>query len=241
MQSHPVKLTMEIEASYLGQLVSQVVKQLVTPPEAKLNIVVDSTTNAPAPASEDADEDIPAPAISSTADPPRTLQTGPVSPVLPPDMATKYGLGTLCKHHHDYQGTGFSLRYLSWHRNCVECSKLREATRPRRVHGRRKGQRRHEKALAHALPVTTNGQHPKPVTAPPTVPPPPMPVVVPTIASNGTRPELPPHLQETCFLSPITCEVATHRYRGSHYTLRWLDDEDCCMCTVQTRTLKAGD
>jgi hypothetical protein len=60
-------------------------------------------------------------------------------------------------------------------------------------------------------------------------------------AEEQERPELPGHLAESCFLSPIVCEVQTHRYRGSAFTLRFLDDEDCCQCVVHTRTLNAGD
>ena len=59
--------------------------------------------------------------------------------------------------------------------------------------------------------------------------------------THGTRPELPPHLAETCFLSPLLCEISSHRYRNSAFTLRFLDDEDCTQCVTQMRNLKAGD
>ena len=109
----PIRVIVEIPPTQLTALVSQVFQHLTTPQPATLHVVMDKAPNAPASASEDADEDIPAPAMSRTADPPRPAQTSPVPPVLPPEMAAKYGLGTLCKHRHDYQGTGFSLRYLS--------------------------------------------------------------------------------------------------------------------------------
>jgi hypothetical protein len=54
------------------------------------------------------------------------------------------------------------------------------------------------------------------------------------------RPELPKHLGETCFLSPITCSNPNHRYRESAFTLRFLDTEDCVQCTTTTHQL-AGD
>lgn len=57
-----------------------------------------------------------------------------------------------------------------------------------------------------------------------------------SMARNGHPPipELPPHLAFTAFLSPITCNDPTHRYRGRHeWTLRFLADETCVMCATQ--------
>ena len=61
--------------------------------------------------------------------------------------------------------------------------------------------------------------------------------------TTGARPELPPHLALTAFLSPITCTDPTHRYRGRpEWTLRFLDTEDCAMCvTQQSQLALAGD
>ena len=36
----------------------------------------------------------------------------------------KYYLGSLCKHGHDYLGTGKTLRYTKW-RSCIQCGKER--------------------------------------------------------------------------------------------------------------------
>lgn len=60
---------------------------------------------------------------------------------------------------------------------------------------------------------------------------------------TGTRPELPPHLALTTFLSPITCTEVTHRWRGlASWTLRYLVDEACVMCvTQQSAKALAGD
>src|SRR5712691_9290093 len=44
--------------------------------------------------------------------------------VLPPFDTTKYALGELCTHGHDYHGTGQSLRRLS-DRECLECHAAR--------------------------------------------------------------------------------------------------------------------
>jgi hypothetical protein len=53
---------------------------------------------------------------------------------------------------------------------------------------------------------------------------------------------LPPHLAQSAFLSPIVCEIATHRYRDHpQYTLRFLDSEQCCQCVAQTAPSLGGD
>lgn len=60
---------------------------------------------------------------------------------------------------------------------------------------------------------------------------------------DDKRPELPAHLALTAFLSPITCQDATHRYRDlDRWTLRYIDSEECVMCTTQqSAPALAGD
>ena len=60
------------------------------------------------------------------------------------------------------------------------------------------------------------------------------------VQAEVLRPELPKHLQSTCFLSPIACENDAHRFRGSLFTMRFLDSEGCVLCTTTTHAL-AGD
>lgn len=72
-------------------------------------------------------------------------------------------------------------------------------------------------------PVSTNGQTPAPTTS-----------------TEESRPALPPHLAATCFLSPIVCSPAAHRYRETPYSLRYLADETCVQCTTSSVAL-AGD
>jgi hypothetical protein len=57
------------------------------------------------------------------------------------------------------------------------------------------------------------------------------------------RPELPPHLALTTFLSPIVCAEPSHRYRGLEaWTLRYSADETCVQCVTQQSALQlAGD
>lgn len=47
-----------------------------------------------------------------------------VSDTIPPFDTTRYTLGELCIHRHDYQGTGQSVRRLS-DRECLECHNVR--------------------------------------------------------------------------------------------------------------------
>jgi hypothetical protein len=107
--------------------------------------------------------------------------------------------------------------------------------RKHRYEGRRKSLRRqsngkclmclqqHERARKPARPV------------------PPTPVLRET--QGPKRPELPPHLAMNAFLSPIVCGQPHHRYRGLEaWTLRYLDSEDCVMCTTtQSQLALAGD
>jgi hypothetical protein len=67
-------------------------------------------------------------------------------------------------------------------------------------------------------------------------------VTAPTLVPTSTpqRPELPPHLALTAFLSPILCANPVHRFRDTAYTLRFLDTEGCCQCVAQSSAL-AGD
>lgn len=62
----------------------------------------------------------------------------------------------------------------------------------------------------------------------------------PALPPPETRPVLPAHLQARCFLSPIGCANAQHRYRGTLYTLRFTESEDCVMCVTPQFAL-AGD
>lgn len=56
----------------------------------------------------------------------------------------------------------------------------------------------------------------------------------PPQAGRLPRPELPGHLRESCFLSPIVCEIASHRWRNAlGWTLRFLDTEGCVQCATQ--------
>ena len=62
-----------------------------------------------------------------------------------------------------------------------------------------------------------------------------------------TRPTLPLHLRETCFLSPIRCDIAAHVWRNTAYCLRFVETETCCQCVAARTTLdgtaraQAGD
>lgn len=50
---------------------------------------------------------------------------------------------------------------------------------------------------------------------------------------QAERPELPSHLRDNSFLSPITCADLTHRYRNMpEWTLRYQTDERCVMCVT---------
>jgi hypothetical protein len=60
------------------------------------------------------------------------------------------------------------------------------------------------------------------------------------LTQGADRPALPRHIDATCFLSPIPCSDPSHRYRGSAFTLRFKDSEQCVQCTTQTHQL-AGD
>jgi hypothetical protein len=119
-------------------------------------------------------------------------------------------LGSLCSHGHRYEGSPYSLRRRS-NRGCAQCFKEQALARPdRRLRKRRKGQRQ------AATPPSPVGPQPQ------------------------ERPRLPTHLAGACFLSPITCLDAFHRYRETRYTLRFLDTELCTMCVGQKSTVHEG-
>jgi hypothetical protein len=63
--------------------------------------------------------------------------------------SSKFCLGNLCQHGHDYQNTGQSLRYLKNQQSCVQCVKER-AKRYRRNHLDREKERQRQYRLNNA-------------------------------------------------------------------------------------------
>jgi hypothetical protein len=210
----PVRVIVEIDPGQVSQLVTTVLHQLTTPPRA-------SQAEASQPAVADPPEEE-GPSIDRTSDPPPPCVQVPVAsnghkPPLPRKFSAKtFYVGKLCDQGHSEAGAPFSVRYKSSH-SCVTCEHERAATR--------RGQRNPSQRPPPQVTATTGSSLPDPAGR----------------EEEQERPALPAHLAETCFLSPIVCEVQTHRYRNTAYTLRFLDDEDCCQCVVHTRTLKAGD
>jgi hypothetical protein len=221
MQPQPIKLTAEIPGPQLAALVSHILRALTTPQEGTLSPGGDHKPATASNAEEEEKEDA-VPASDRTADPPGALP------------AHLY-VGRLCPRHHRHEGTDGSLR-AKRNNGCLACEKEYKCgtavpRHPVARTPRRRGQRQHAKA--HALPLQRNSHMPIVQSAPPLLA-----SVLP--ASNGNRPALLAHLEETCFLSPILCNDPRHRYRNSAYTLRFKDSEDCCQCVAQQRPL-AGD
>jgi hypothetical protein len=225
-QPQPMEITVRIHPPPLVQLVSHVLKALATPQEGQPNPGGDHSP-ALVHNGEEEDEEEEAesvPASDHTADPPEAL---------PPHLY----VGRLCPREHRHEGMDGSLR-AKRNNGCLACEKeykygTAAPRQPKPRTPRRRGQRQHAKAQAQALPVRSNGHGPVVQS----ILPPPAPVVA---LSNGHRPPLPAHLEETCFLSPITCNDVRHRYRDSAYTLRFKDSEDCCMCVAQFRPSFVG-
>jgi hypothetical protein len=128
-----------------------------------------------------------------------------------PDVPVHYVLGSLCARGHDWYGTGQSLRKRS-NGGCRACQDALVrgdvATRGLQSRRRRRGQR-----------PASRLQTPE------------------AEAATHERPALPGHLRSTCFLSPIGCQNAAHRYLDSGYTLRFLDSELCVQCVGQRTSL----
>ena len=130
MQAQPVRLTVEIHAPQLVQLSSHLLRALTSPPEPKLNIVVDQVpATSPASASDPEEEDG-VPASDRTADPPPEA-SGALRPVLPKKMQERYYLGKVCGRQHRYKGSASTLRFLR-NNGCVACERERQRERSSR-------------------------------------------------------------------------------------------------------------
>jgi hypothetical protein len=209
----------EIDPGQVSQLVTKALQALTTTPRA-------SQQPAPRPEAEAAEQpEEEEPSIDRVSDPPPVLALDPApihtnghKPRLPARFSPKtFYVGRLCDQGHTEAGAPFSVRYKSSH-SCVSCEHERAATR--------RHQRRTPLKPAPQVVATYGSSPPHHAGGP---------------EEEQERPELPAHLAESCFLSPVVCEIPTHRYRDSRYTLRFLDDEDCTQCVTQMRNLKAGD
>lgn len=218
----PVRVIVEIDPSQLPSLLAQLVDRFTTHPPVvpgSSSLVPGSrpatrdhrpATSGPPPDPDDEDADAPVPARRGPL-PPRSVAHSPPMPVLPPHGGRTRYLGKPCVHGHSYAGSPYGLRKKS-NGGCVVCSQIRE--RARKQEQARRGH-------VPAPPSPGTGQAARPT-------------------QGARRPELPPHLAGSCFLSPILCREGAHRYLSQAYTLRFIDSEQCCMCVAQTRPM-AGD
>lgn len=230
----PVRVIVEIDPGQVSSLVTQLLDRLCArapqpTPEgdgdtddahADDGTAIESTADPPAtplPTGETVHHETPVP-YQQPATPPASPEAETSRPVLPQALARSLYLGPPCHKGHTYEGSAYSLRKKS-NRGCVQCDQERQhratasarqarkaqATRTRRRQARQTRQHRRVAIAATLLPEGA-------------------------VAANGHRPELPTHLEERCFLSPVTCVNAQHRYRGTGYTLRYLDSETCVQC-----------
>jgi hypothetical protein len=118
----PVKFIIEIAPDQLPALITQVVRQLTTRPPT-------GTPRRP----ESDDDDAPVDELEPAHNLPPPIQNVPrpvagSPPALPAPLAPHRYLGALCKHQHDYEHSGYSLRKRSNH-GCVQCEKHRVLAR----------------------------------------------------------------------------------------------------------------
>ena len=108
-----------------GQTINVPTEDLVA---SEHNIWQTSNNAPPAPLNTRDVEDRPRPPV---AIPPQTDERAGRAPV-PSFDVTKYTLGTLCKHGHNFHGSGQSLRRLADHPECLECQRVRAARHRKR-------------------------------------------------------------------------------------------------------------
>jgi hypothetical protein len=172
----------------------------------------------------------------------------------------RHYLGVLCPREHRYEGQDRSLRLKS-NSGCLECRRTyRYGSSPSRdlataPKPRRRGQRRHARAAAVAsngyltkgfprlIPSTCSipsvqecpAGLPAPGATTLDAPPTPGSANGHHGATGDVKPELPPYIENTCYLGD-PCPDTAHRYRNSPWSLRFLADDVCVQCLWRVRT-----